>query len=33
MENYTMPEFEVVEFELVDVLTVSRNDTAPGGWY
>lgn len=33
MEKYTEPEFEITEFELEDVLTLSQQDTDPGGWY
>ncbi len=38
MVNYTKPELEVTEFEIVDVLTVSiqigsGNDNWDDGWY
>ncbi len=35
MKKYTAPELEIMEFELEDVLTVSRGagNIDDGGWY
>lgn len=39
MKKYTAPEFEIMEFELEDVLTVSKgtnagwNEGGDNGWY
>ncbi len=34
MKEYTRPELEIVDFELEDVITVSRGTGDPdGGWY
>ncbi len=35
MKNYTSPELEIMEFELEDVITVSKQngETPDDGWY
>ena len=34
MKKYTAPELEIMEFELEDVLTISKESADPGtGWY
>ena len=32
MVNYTKPELEVTEFEIVDVLTISYHSNTPNDW-
>ena len=33
MKKYTAPELEIMEFELEDVLTVSKGTDLNDGWY